>query len=94
MPATWTGIDMAAECCRAAAGDGSQHADLLKAEPRLILLQETVALCVKDVGHLHGRSVHSGLRSRRDRGTWAAGLVPTRSNGVEMACKWVLERWR
>ena len=90
MSATWTRIDMAAQCRSAAPNDGSQHAHLLKAEPGSVLLHETVALCVKDVGHLHGRAVHSG-RSRRDRGTSAAGFVPTRSSGVETPCKWPFE---
>ena len=94
MSASWTRIDMAAQCCSAAPSNGSQHTLLLVAEPGSVLFHKTVALCVKDVGHLHGRAVHSGLRSRRDRGTSVAGLVPTRSSGVEMACKWLFERWR
>jgi hypothetical protein len=92
MSAPWTRIDMAAQCHSTAPGDGSKHTQLLVAEPGSILFQEAVALCVKDVGHLHGRTVHSGLRSRRDRATSVAGLVPTRSRRVETACRWLLER--
>jgi hypothetical protein len=86
---------MAAQCCRAAALDGAQHIQLVETEPRSILFHEAVAQCVKEIGHLHGGPAHySGFWSRRDRGTWVAGLVPMRSSGVETPCKWVLQRCR
>src|SRR5215469_2321836 len=54
MAALWTVIDMAAECCGAATRDRSQHAKSLNAQPGSVLFHETVALCMEDIGHLHG----------------------------------------
>ena len=94
MTALGTSIDMAAQRRRAATADGSQRTELLEAEPGSILFHETIALCVKDIGHLRGGPTHSGLRRRRERGTWAGGFIPIRSSGVETVCRCFLERCR
>src|SRR5687767_11695858 len=67
MAASWAVIDMAAQGRCAATGDGSQHTELLKAQPCSVLFHETVALRVENIGHLHGGPAHSGLCSFRDR---------------------------
>ena len=39
-----------------------------------IPIDEAVTLLAEYIGHLHGRPAHCGLRSLRERGSWA-GLV-------------------
>jgi hypothetical protein len=46
---------------------------LLATQPG-ILFDEAITLLAEYIGHLHGRPVHFGLRSLRERGSWA-GLV-------------------
>jgi hypothetical protein len=72
MAALRTGIEMAAQCRRAAAGNRSQHCQLLEAQPRSILVQKAGLVRAKDIGHLHGRPAHSGFCSLRDRFSFVA----------------------
>jgi hypothetical protein len=53
-----TGIDMTAQRSRAAALNGAKGLELLKVKASSIPIQETVALCAEDVGHLHGGPAH------------------------------------
>ncbi len=62
---------MAAQGRRAATGDGSQHGQLLEAQPGSILVQKAGLVRAKDIGHLHGGAAHSGLCSLRDRCSFA-----------------------
>jgi len=87
-------INVTAECRCSAAFDGTQYFQLLKAEPTLILLYETIAACANEIGHLDGGPVHSGLCKRRESGTLLNRIVVMRSSGVETACRCFLERWR
>ncbi len=73
MTALRTLIDVAAQRGRSAASDGPQHTQLLVTQPG-ILFDEAITLLAEYIGHLHGRPVHFGLRSLRERGSWA-GLV-------------------
>jgi hypothetical protein len=49
---------MAAERRRAAVLNGSESFELLKTEALLVPVQETVALCAEDVGHLDDWPAH------------------------------------
>jgi hypothetical protein len=40
-----------------------------------ILFDEAITLLAEDIGHLHGRPAHCGLRSLRERGSWAELVV-------------------
>ena len=95
MSAGVTPIEMATERRRATARDGTEHGSLLHAQPRM-LLEEGVALRVKDIGHLHGRPAHGcgGLRSRRDRGRTTGVGTCKCSSGLGAACRWRGDRWR
>ena len=70
MTALRTLIDVAAQRRRAAASDRPQHTQLLIVQPG-VLFDETITLLAEYVGHLHGRPVHFGFWSLRERGTWA-----------------------
>jgi hypothetical protein len=52
MAAARTLIQMAAERSSAAALDGSQHTEMLPAQPGSILLDEALARHTDDIGHL------------------------------------------
>ena len=54
-----TGIEMTAQRRGAAARNGPESFELLKAETRLVPVQEAIALRAEDVGHLHGGPGHS-----------------------------------
>ena len=69
MTALRTVIDVAAQRGRSAASDRAQHTQLLVTQPG-ILFDEAITLLAEYIGHLHGRPVHFGLRSLRERGTW------------------------
>ena len=67
MTALRTLIDVAAQRSRSAASDRAQHTQLLVTQPG-ILFDEAITLLAEYIGHLHGRPVHCGLRSLRERG--------------------------
>jgi len=95
MAAGVTPVEMPAERRGPAARDRPKDGPLLDAEPRM-LLEEGVALRVKDIGHLHGRPAHAcgGLRSKRDRGRTTGVDTCKCSSGLGAACKWRGDRWR
>lgn len=74
MTALRTLIDVAAQRGRPAASDRAQHTQLLVTQPG-ILFDEAITLLAEDIGHLHGRPAHCGLRSLRERGSWAELVV-------------------
>jgi hypothetical protein len=74
MTALRTLIDVAAQRGRSAASDRPQYTQLLVIQPG-ILFDEAVTLLAEYIGHLHGRPVHCGLRSLRERGSWAGFVV-------------------
>ena len=96
MPALRTGIEMSTESRRAAVADGAERLELLIVETRFVSVQKTAALCVEDIGHLHGRPAHDavGLRFNRDRGTTGGGVTCSCSSGFGAAWRWRRERWR
>src|SRR5690242_12067493 len=59
-------IQVAAQRRRAAALDGPQHTKMLPGQSGSVLLDEAVARCSNDVGHLEGWRVHL-LCSLRER---------------------------
>ena len=94
MAAMRTVINMATECCCAAAGDRSQHAESLDSKPGSILFHETVALCMEDIGQLHGRPAHSGLCSFLDRFKFAGPETGICSMGLTPICRCLGETCR
>ena len=79
-----TGIDVPTQLRRAAAGDGTQHRQLLNGQPRT-LFQEVIALRAEYIGHLHGRPAHAGFRFFRKRvsGVGSGRLICSSGLGVD-----------
>ena len=79
-------IDMTAKRGGPAARDRAQHGALLHAEPRMSF-DESIALRVEDIGHLHGRAAHDcgGFRKRRDRTTTGGAVTCSCSSGFGAA---------
>ena len=77
-----TPIEVTPKCGGATARDCPEDRSLLCAQPRM-LLEESVALRVEDIGHLHGRPAHDGggFRKRRDRRTTGGGVTCNCSSG-------------
>ena len=65
--AAWTIIDMSAQSRSAALSDGAQHLQLLIAEMLAVLVHESRALCMNEIGHLEGGPAHFGLCNLRER---------------------------
>ena len=84
MTALRTLIDVAAPRGRSAAPDRPQHTQLLAIQPG-ILFDETITMLAEYIGHLHGRPGHFGLRSLRERGSWAGAEVLIWSSGFAAA---------
>jgi hypothetical protein len=55
-------IAMTAQCRGAASDDGIEHLAMRPCKMRLLLLPESVARAMDDVGHLEGGSAHRALR--------------------------------
>jgi hypothetical protein len=53
-----TGVEVAAQGCRAAVLDGTEHFQLLKAEARPVSVEKAVALCANEIGHLQSGPAH------------------------------------
>src|SRR5262245_3651607 len=62
-----TGIDVAAQRCSTAALNGPKRLELLKVDATLVPVEEAVALCAEDVGHLHDGPAHFCLVRWRRR---------------------------
>src|SRR4051794_33312780 len=77
-------IQMAAERGRAAALDRPQHTKMLPGQSGPVLLDEVVARCSNDVGHLEGWRVHL-LCNLRERFTWVGSENSALSMGVPAA---------
>ena len=75
MPALWTGIEVSSQSCGAALLDGAEGLELLVVKTRFVSVQKAAALRAENIGHLHGRPAHCGLRSLRESGTWAGLAV-------------------
>src|SRR6185503_1125737 len=86
-----TNIDMTAERCGAAPRDGSNNLELLNSQG--VLIDEVVALCAEDVGHLDGGPVHSPFFLRRLGVAPRPGMGRT-STGLWMACRWRSDKCR
>src|ERR1019366_8563366 len=61
MPATRASIAMTAQSSGATTQNGTKGFELLKVKARSIPIQETIALCAEDVGHLKGGPSHSSF---------------------------------
>src|SRR5205823_2869372 len=86
-----TNIGMTAERCGAAPRDGPDNLELLNSQG--VLINEVVARCAEDIGHLDGGPDHSPFFLRR------LGFAPRpetgrTSTGLWMACRWRCDKWR
>ena len=93
MTALRTLIDVAAQRGCAAASNRPQDTQLLVIQPG-ILFDEAITLLAEYIGHLQGRPAHFGLRSLRERGSWAGLEVLIWSSGLAAAWRCRLERCR
>jgi hypothetical protein len=88
MAAAGTLIQMAAQRSSATALDGSQHTEMLPAQPGSILLYEAFARHTDDIGHLERWLIHL-LCSLRERLTCSGAgqfeFVERRACGFQMA---------
>ena len=86
MSAGATVIDVTAERGGPTACQRAQHGALLHAEPRMSV-EESIALRVEDIGHLHGGVAHDwgGFRRRRDRTTTGGVVTCSCSSGFGAA---------
>jgi len=87
MAATRTIIDMPAQSCCTAAGDGFQHLQLLVTDGISLTIQESITLRPNDVGHLDGGPVHAGFCNLRDRGNWVVGAIGIVSRRLLTDCR-------
>ena len=79
-----TNIDMTAERCGAAPRDGPDNLELLNSQG--VLVDEVVALCAEDIGHLDGGPVHSPFFLRR-LGFSPRPEMERASTGLWIACR-------
>ena len=66
--------------------DRAQHAQMLPGQPGAVRLDEALAVCANDVGHLKGWPGHR-FCSRRDRRAVSGAETGIASNGLATACK-------
>src|SRR5689334_18428104 len=90
--ALWARIDMTAKNRRTTTSDSTYHFELLNTE--LMTMNEVVAPCAKDVGHLHGGPCHCCCFLLRDRFTEATLETEIASAGLTTACKCNRDRCR
>src|SRR5688572_7483747 len=86
-----TNIGMSAERCGAAPRDGPDNLELLNSQG--VLLDEVIALCAEDIGHLDGGPVHSPLGLRR-RGFSPSPAIGRVSTGFAIDCRCRRDRCR
>ena len=86
MTTTGTTIQMTTECRRAAMLDGAKDFQLLPGQPRLVALDEVLAVLSNDIGHLKGGPSHffCFLRDRRTVSGLETFIV---SSGLGTACR-------
>ena len=93
MAASGAPVQMTAESCRAAVPDGAQHFQLRPCQMVPVSVDEAVARCTNDVGHLEGGPVHLfflvGLRR-----AVSGPLIGMSSIGLATACRCRCERCR
>ena len=82
---------MTAERCGAAPRDGPDNFELLNSQS--VLIDEIIALCAEDIGHLDGGPVH-GFFLGRMLGLSPSPEIGRASTGLFTACRCRWERWR
>src|SRR5688572_32956326 len=82
--AVGTNIGMTAERCGAAPRDRSNNLELLNSQG--VLVDEVIALCSEDIGHLDGGPAHSPFGLRR-RGFSPRPGMGRASTGFDIACR-------
>lgn len=84
-------IEMAAQRGRAAARQRAEYASVQRCQPGRVRLDEAIAGCANDVGHLEGWPAHR-FCSRRDRRAVSGADTGIESNGLATACRCRRER--
>ena len=78
---------MTAESCRAAVPDGAQHLQLRPCQMIPVSVDEAVARCANDVGHLQGGPIHLSLSGRIAAGGFRAAhlhVIDRIGDGLQM----------
>ncbi len=86
-------VAMPAEYRRTAAGDGPEHFPVGPVNPAAVVLDEAIALCANDIGHLEEGPSHFFL-SLRERWTSLRLETSRVSSGLVTACRCLGERCR
>jgi len=84
MAALAAAVQMTAERSSAAVRDGEKHAKMQPSQPGPALLDEAIAMCTDDIGHLERWPGHF-LCNLRDRFTWSRLDSSALSSGVPAA---------
>ena len=79
-------VQMPAQRCCAAAGNRTEHFQMLPGEPPGIVFEESAALRANDIGHLQGWPLHFLIRLR-DRFVWLGSEICSASTGLDAACR-------
>lgn len=88
-----TAIAMPAEHGGAALRDGAEHVAMRARHPRLVSLQDAIAVSAHDVGHLEGWPRHR-LCFRRVRRAVSGPAIGSASSGLATACKCFWDKCR
>jgi hypothetical protein len=94
MTAVRAGIVMTAERCGATAQNGAKGFELLKAKTGSIAIQEAIALCATNVGHLEGGPSHFSFFRLKLRLMFSVLDRARLSSGLVTACKCRCDRCR
>ena len=86
-----TNIGMTAERCGAAPRDGSDNLELLNSQG--VSIDEVIALCSEDIGHLDGGPGHLPFGLRRSGFSPRPGMERV-SSGFVIDCMWRWDRCR
>ena len=89
--ASRTFVEMSTQRRRSAARNGPEHFQVGPVNPVSVVLDEAIALCANDIGHLEGWPGHF-FWSLRDRFVWLESETSSESIGLGAACRWRLDR--
>jgi hypothetical protein len=86
-------VAMSAECRSATACDGAEDFAMGPVDPAEVALDEAIALCANDIGHLEEWPGHFFF-SLRERWTWSRLETVRLSSGLVIACRCLGDRCR
>jgi hypothetical protein len=86
-------VAVPAQCRRATACDGPEDFAVGPVDPTAVVLDEAIALCANDIGHLEGWPGHFFF-SLRERWMWSRLESARVSSGLVTACRCLGDRCR